>query len=61
MTAAEVVEVYARAQVEASHLPADRRWRQVRAELLEAGTDPVEAMRARLWLRRGRTGDGWRW
>lgn len=58
-TAAEVLQVYNRAQAEASHLPERERWRRVRADLLEHGTDPLEALRARLWLRRGRTDDGW--
>lgn len=61
-SAVELVELYARVRADAAALDVDSNARaQYVREVLEVyGTDPLEAMRARYWLRRGRTDEGWR-
>lgn len=61
-TAEEVAALYARVQADAAELNLDAlaRAAYVRDVLELHGTNPLEALRARYWLRRGRKGDGWR-
>lgn len=61
-TAEEVAALYARVRADADelHLDAAARAQYVRDVLALHNTNPLEALRARYWLRRGRTGDGWR-
>lgn len=59
----DVVALYHRAldEARALHLDDDDARRYLHEVLKRRGTDAVEVFRARLWIRRGRTGDGWRW
>lgn len=61
-TAADAVELLARAQADARELHLDRTATRdyVAAFLAEHGTDVVEVIRARRWLRRGLPGASWR-
>lgn len=61
-TPVEAVELWNRAQEDARelHLDRDAARDYVGAVLAEHGTDAVEVIRARRWLRTGRTGEGWR-
>lgn len=59
-TAVEAATIYAEVKADAAELPQDRRARYVRDALALHGLDPVQAVRAVYWLRKGRKGDGWR-
>ena len=59
-TAQELVSLYARIVQDAQELEPQARAPYVRDAMRLHGTDPVEAIRARYWLRRGRADDGWR-
>jgi len=54
------VSLYARIVQDAQELEPQARAPYVRDAMRLHGTDPVEAIRARYWLRRGRADDGWR-
>ncbi|WP_299442624.1 hypothetical protein [uncultured Phycicoccus sp.] len=61
-SAAEIVALYARVKTDAAALDADSATRAtyVRDVLALHGTNPLQAMRARLWLQQGRADEGWR-
>lgn len=61
-TPAEVVSLHQRAKSDARelHLDPEQSRRYVADALAQAGTDVVQAIRARMWLRRGWSGDDWR-
>ena len=59
-TAVEVVALWTRADADAATDDVQARMAYVRDVLSLHGTDPVEALRARRWLRKGLSGEGWR-
>lgn len=59
-TAEELAELYARVKADALDLEEHARNAYIRDVLALHGTDPLEALRARVWLRRGRVGPDWR-
>ena len=57
LTAEEVVAVYGRASAENAGASLEVRNYAVRTALAEHGYSPVDAIRARYWLRRGQPAD----